>query len=143
MKGIKRIYFIDIETYKMYDGTKECEEYIITNTGSFEALDYFKKNKKVGWYYPVLRNNVDFSLGGISQIGRKAKWFFKDRLEMKQKVIDITKQGIKEGHNSVFYIHNGNFDVPRLFLEEYCEFKLIHEFGSSKIWTITPKMDNI
>jgi len=141
MKGMKKVFFIDIETYDEYDGTIEKEEEMIAKMSYLNTIEFFEKNKKVGYSYPVLQGNKDFTLGGISQWGRQKKWMYEERLDMKKKIIDITKQAMREGKNAVFYVHNGNFDMPRLFLEEYTQFDLINKYSGTNIWILTPKVE--
>ena len=136
---LKKVFFFDIETYEKYDGTNGE---MIKNSmiPSLKVRENFEQNKKIGKLYPVLLGNKTFTLGGLSQWGRQNKWFFEDRLEMKKKMLALTTQAIKEGRNAVFYVHNGEFDIPRIFKEEYLEFDLINKYSGSKIWIITPKI---
>ena len=109
----------DIETYVKYDGTKECEEYIINNsrdytidkkTGLNLQQKYFKENKKKGYWYPVL-DSTKYALGCVWMDGNKNPVFFTDAEEHFQYLLKIVKQKMKEGHNTYIYAHNHSYDV--------------------------------
>ena len=135
----KHTYFGDIETYQKYDGSLESETDIKSKMPSKEMINFFENNKKIGCYYPVLKGNQDFTLGGLRRAGRKRTDYFNKKEDMKKVIMNIVEQGITEEHNPTFIFHNTNFDIPRIFAEEIREMKEVREIGrNSKIWKITP-----
>ena len=81
---------LDVETYKLYDGTKEAEEFILNPScnASEEGREYFRKNKKAGYYYPVL-NSKEFTLGALLRSDRKKPVFFTNHKEMLKYILDM------------------------------------------------------
>ena len=102
------MYSVDIETYKKYDGTKKCEQAIIKDTLEPERKEWFKKNKKKGYYYPVL-NSQEFVLGAIYDEKGNIE-FFRSPIKLWDRLKEIIQTNMKRGKRSWIYAHNLSYD---------------------------------
>lgn len=117
----------DIETYKLYDGTKESKDHIIMHSLNDEAVKKFKRTKEIGYHYPVL-NAQDFFIGGIKREDRKKPVFFNKAKSMMDYMDALVKKEAKQGHQIYFYGHNAKFDMAGLLkdrMDDLDDFEII------------------
>ncbi|MEC8339597.1 MAG: DNA polymerase, partial [Nanoarchaeota archaeon] len=100
---------VDCETYHLYNGTKESEEFILNNSLE-DSKEYFMKNKKAGFYYPIL-NGRGFTIGAVLKDNCKKPVFFTKPDDMFNYLLDLIESEAKRGHQVFIYAHNHFYDL--------------------------------
>jgi len=110
----------DVETYVKYDGSENndynpkkkeagasfIKQYTLTN----EQLDFFDKNKKIGYWYPVL-NSKCYTLGCVVIDKKKKPLFFTESEKHFDFLLKYTLKRMNEGHNTYIWGCNHSYDL--------------------------------
>ena len=108
---------IDIETYKEFDGSKECEEEIVRQMLTPEDKRKFIKEKKKGMFYPIL-NSREFTLGcAITETGEKV--LFENYKHMWNWLVKKISENAMMGKRTFIYGHNIEYDFYGIAKDEF------------------------